>query len=102
METEYGIAIRFLVGAVIQCSATDYPAPMLVHEAYHDTAAWYFSVDALLQVSVDGFSELLRRGCTWKAHQKWSEASDLDDFSEVHVFSIVARARPGASIACQF
>jgi hypothetical protein len=62
MDPEYRIAIRFLVGAVIQLSATDNPAPALVRNADDNTAAWYFSLDTLLQIHMDGIGEIFRRG----------------------------------------
>jgi len=34
---------------------------MLVHNADHDAAIYFFSLDALLQVSVDDIGEILRR-----------------------------------------
>ena len=60
-DFEQGVAIHFLVGAVIHFSVTDNAAAILVHNADHDAAVSLFSLDALLQVRVDGIGEILRR-----------------------------------------
>jgi hypothetical protein len=60
MDLENCVAIRLLVGAVIQFAATDNPAPVFVHDADHDAAVHFSTLDAPLQISVDGIGEILR------------------------------------------
>ena len=65
-DLEQGVAIDFLVGAVIHFSATDNAAAMLVHNADHDADVPLFNLDALLQERVDGIGEILRRSAKGK------------------------------------
>ena len=82
MKTEYRVAIRFLARVVIQCPATDHPAPVLVHKANHDTADGYFSMNTLFQVGVNGVREILRRG--WNERWNQGQAGKYDDFIDAH------------------
>ncbi|MGA2279303.1 MAG: hypothetical protein ABSG80_03250 [Verrucomicrobiota bacterium] len=66
MNIEQCVAIRFPVGAIIQFPKTDNAAAMLVHNADHDAAVYLFSLDALLQIRVDGIGEILRRSAKGK------------------------------------
>ena len=56
----------FKPDAVIHFAATDNAAPVLVHNAHHDAAVCYFSIDDLLQIRVDGIGEILRRSAKGK------------------------------------
>ena len=59
---EQGVAIDFLVGAVIHFSTTDKAASMLVHNAN----VQIFNLDALLQKRADSICEILRRSAKGK------------------------------------